>query len=182
MLRLALFPPQKFLDDARRELHAQLEAYLAVGLHPTHMTTHQHFHIMPSLRALIEELYTQQPVSWVRTPDLRRAVIPLRLADVMRKRAVEHSPGVPYLDHVIDLNTWRITSAPNALAQAILRLQGTVELVVHPSEAVDPTYPANLSSPPEVRHQQALFLKQVIGLLRQYDPDLVFADRSTLGE
>lgn len=56
-------------DDVRRELSAQLDAFVACGLTPTHLDTHQHVHLWPSVATVVVELARERAVPVVRAPD-----------------------------------------------------------------------------------------------------------------
>ena len=53
-------------DDVRRELSAQLERVLGLGLPVTHVDTHQHTHLWPSVAAVVVELAGKAGVPTVR--------------------------------------------------------------------------------------------------------------------
>jgi len=53
-------------DDVRRELSAQLERVLGLGLPVTHVDTHQHTHLWPSVAAVVIELAGKAGVPTVR--------------------------------------------------------------------------------------------------------------------
>lgn len=57
------------------ELRAQIEKFLATGLRPTHLDTHQHTHLLPSVQRIMARLAREYDIAWVRGP-----VEPLRLS------------------------------------------------------------------------------------------------------
>jgi predicted glycoside hydrolase/deacetylase ChbG (UPF0249 family) len=71
--RLARRPEAKAAVEA--ELRAQIEKFLATGLRPTHLDTHQHAHLHPSVLRIVARLAREYDIVWVRGP-----VEPLRLS------------------------------------------------------------------------------------------------------
>lgn len=67
-LRLALQEQQVAQEDLRRELQAQIERVLALGVRPDHLDTHQHFFLFPEVRALVLELAQHYKINALRLP------------------------------------------------------------------------------------------------------------------
>jgi hopanoid biosynthesis associated protein HpnK len=55
-------------DDLRRELGAQVEWALRRGVIPTHLDSHHHVHIFPTVTRVVVELAREHTIRWVRTP------------------------------------------------------------------------------------------------------------------
>ena len=55
-------------DDVRRELGAQLERVLGVGVPVTHVDTHQHTHLWPPVGAVVAQLAAAADIASVRLP------------------------------------------------------------------------------------------------------------------
>lgn len=50
------------------ELAAQLERCLAAGIHPTHLDTHKHTHLIPSVLDAVLRLAREHGIRWIRRP------------------------------------------------------------------------------------------------------------------
>lgn len=55
-------------DDVRRELRAQLQRVLGVGVPVTHVDTHQHTHLWPTVAAVVADLARAADIPAVRLP------------------------------------------------------------------------------------------------------------------
>jgi len=55
-------------DDVRRELSAQLDRVLGVGVPVTHVDTHQHTHLWPAVGAVVTGLAVERGIAAVRLP------------------------------------------------------------------------------------------------------------------
>src|SRR5206468_1104784 len=72
----ALLPNAKFLAHVEAELTAQVKAFGLAGVAPQHLSTHLHFHMLPSLRRIVLRLADQYRVPWVRPWRLRATAVP----------------------------------------------------------------------------------------------------------
>ncbi|MCA0321027.1 MAG: ChbG/HpnK family deacetylase [Actinobacteria bacterium] len=85
------------LDDVRRELGAQVQAGLDLGLELGHLDTHQHVHLWPGVGAVVVDLAEQHGIAHVRLPRAHgRSPIGLGvgvLSRRLRDRLVAH--GLP---------------------------------------------------------------------------------------
>lgn len=63
-------------DDLRRELAAQIEAALDAGLAVKHLDSHMHFHAIPSLGQMVNDLALRYGAPAVRNPDFSAFVTP----------------------------------------------------------------------------------------------------------
>jgi predicted glycoside hydrolase/deacetylase ChbG (UPF0249 family) len=52
----------------RDELRAQLEKILAAGIRPTHLDTHKHTHLLPTVLEAVARLGEEYGIRWVRRP------------------------------------------------------------------------------------------------------------------
>ena len=52
----------------RRELGAQVERVLEVGIRPSHLDAHQHVHLLPGIWPVVVELAREHGIPWVRVP------------------------------------------------------------------------------------------------------------------
>lgn len=76
--RLLASPPT--LQEALRELQAQIEALLAHGVRPSHLDTHQHVHLLPVVLEAVVTLADRFRIPWIRKP----FDTPLGMAPVLR--------------------------------------------------------------------------------------------------
>ncbi|WP_258726414.1 ChbG/HpnK family deacetylase [Cellulomonas sp. NS3] len=130
-------------DDVRRELGAQLERVLGVGVPVTHVDTHQHTHLWPAVGTVVTELALARGIRAVRLPRSRaRGVVGLGVnaLSVLTARRIRR-PGLlttadyAGLDEAGGLDAERLARALDALAA---RGAATAELNAHPGEADDP--------------------------------------------
>jgi len=54
-------------DELRRELGAQIEWALRRGVFPTHLDSHHHVHIFPTVTRVVVDLAREHTIRWVRT-------------------------------------------------------------------------------------------------------------------
>jgi len=131
--------------DVRRELAAQLERIRAAGLPVTHLDTHQHTHLWPSVGLVVADLADASGVRWVRLPTSRSAgpmgVMVRRLSEGLAreldKRGLRYPDAYAGLDEAGRLDTVRFARAVAAVA-AELRRGDVAEINTHPGEADDP--------------------------------------------
>ncbi|MGB8379738.1 MAG: ChbG/HpnK family deacetylase [Dermatophilaceae bacterium] len=127
--------------DVRRELAAQLERIQATGLSVSHLDTHQHLHLWPSIGSVVAELATASGVRWVRLPTSRaRGVVGMavrRLSAGLGRRleaaALHTTAAYAGLDEAGRMEPAYFGAALAALAGA-----DTAEINVHPGEGADP--------------------------------------------
>ena len=130
-------------DDVRRELSAQLDRVLEVGVPVTHVDTHQHTHLWPAVGAVVTGLAVERGIAAVRLPRSdARGVVGLGVATLARLLARNlHGMGrlatddYAGLDEAGALDASRFAAAPSALAT---RGAATAEINAHPSEPDDP--------------------------------------------
>lgn len=127
------------------ELAAQVRRILAAGLRPSHLDTHKHTHLLPSVLAAVARISREFGIPWVRRPfdfpmSAGSAVIPpgvrivSRLLGIPRQRfdAVLAAHGCRTTDHFAGFRlTGRLRTAE--LVALIGQLpSGTVEFMCHP--------------------------------------------------
>ena len=130
-------------DDVRRELAAQLDRVLEVGVPVTHVDTHQHTHLWPAVGAIVTDLAVEHGISAVRLPRSdTRGVVGLGVATLARRLARRlHRTGrvstddYAGLDEAGALDAGRLRATVAALAA---RGAVTAEVNTHPSELDDP--------------------------------------------
>lgn len=65
---IRLYTRRAARDQARREIRAQFDAFRATGLPLDHLNAHHHFHLHPTVQALLLELAREQGLPPVRIP------------------------------------------------------------------------------------------------------------------
>ncbi|MFN8019692.1 MAG: ChbG/HpnK family deacetylase [Acidimicrobiales bacterium] len=128
------------LEDLRRELGAQLER-VAAARPPTHLDTHQHIHLWPSVGELVVDLALRHGIGAVRVPrsassGLRGRGI-ARLADRLAARA--GAAGLATTARFRGLDEAGGWNAPKLVAalEDLARGSGSVEVNLHPGAATD---------------------------------------------
>jgi predicted glycoside hydrolase/deacetylase ChbG (UPF0249 family) len=167
LFALSMFPSAELLAVMRGELTAQIERMLEAGVQPAHLTTHCHFHVFPAVRDLVYELATAYHVRWVRNPDVRASLVPYNpmLDDDHANVVQDHAFFLP--DYIVSLQHW-LDHPPAQLLVDLLRLEGCVEMVVHPSVQIDETYPVDVAYLPEDRHRESRYLEQFFRVLEPH--------------
>ncbi len=130
-------------DDVRRELGAQLERVLDVGVPVTHVDTHQHTHLWPTVGAVVTELATAHDIASVRLPASHaHSVTGLGVRTLARRtrtqiRRAGRSATADYagLDEAGGLDAARFARTIQQRAQAGAP---SLEINCHPGSANDP--------------------------------------------
>ncbi|NMM32337.1 MAG: ChbG/HpnK family deacetylase [Cellulomonas sp.] len=130
-------------DDVRRELAAQLDRVLEVGVPVTHVDTHQHTHLWPAVGAVVTELAVAHGIGAVRLPRSRArgvvgfgvAALARWLARAGRRAGLTFTADYAGLDEAGALDAARFAAALSTLAT---RGAKTAEINAHPSEPDDP--------------------------------------------
>ncbi|KAF1024757.1 MAG: Carbohydrate deacetylase [Burkholderia plantarii] len=120
----------------RREIRAQFEAFAATGLPLDNVNAHKHFHLHPSVLAMLVEIGRDYGLRAVRLPFEISAPVWLRPWIALVRRRLERA-GIAHNDYVIGIaQSGRMTEA--VLLEAIAALPpGVGELYAHPAEAGD---------------------------------------------
>lgn len=129
-------------DDLRRELGAQLDRVLGIGVPVTHVDTHQHTHLWPAVAAVVTELALARDVPVVRLPRSRaRGVVGLGVRTLteatarrLRRAGLTSTEDYAGLDEAGALDAARFTATVRSLAA---RGRPSAELNAHPGEAGD---------------------------------------------
>lgn len=129
--------------DLRRELDAQIAVAADAGLHPTHVDTHQHVHLWPSVARVVIGLAVEHGIGAVRVPESHERTFRSRgisaLAGRLRQRANQaglRSPGgFVGIDHAGHLDR---TTMLDDIATAVDGGAQCIELGCHPGTAEDP--------------------------------------------
>jgi predicted glycoside hydrolase/deacetylase ChbG (UPF0249 family) len=130
-------------DDVRRELTAQLERVLGLGLPVTHLDTHQHTHLWPLVGRVVTELAVAHEVPVVRLPSSRARgpvgtgvrLLSRRLARTLDDAGLRHTAAYAGLDESGSLG---LGALDRALAAAAASGAVTMEVNAHPGVADDP--------------------------------------------
>jgi len=130
-------------DDVRRELSAQLERVLGVGVPVTHVDTHQHTHLWPTVGDVVAELAAAAGVAAVRLPrshghgpvGLGVQLLAARTARTLRRTGRVSPADYAGLDEAGRLDTATFGRAFDAVVR---RGAGSAEINAHPSLPADP--------------------------------------------
>lgn len=165
LLASALLPGSSYLDHIRTELRAQIEGFLEHGRRPQHLTTHMHFHVLPTLRNIVMALAAEYSIPWVRSYRPQMSVIPYT-APIQQVFPVPNNDNAPVTipDYLAGIYFW-VGHAPRSLCTRLTALPGTSELVVHPGLRHDPSFPRLASYAPDKRAQEARYVKRLHPLL-----------------
>lgn len=92
------------LRDVRTELIAQVDRARQLGFEPDHLDGHQHLHVLPGIRSIVESLATERglPVRWPRerfTAALLARPAALAKSAVLRALSVGARGGLPGIGH-----------------------------------------------------------------------------------
>lgn len=129
-------------DDVRREFTAQLDRISSAGVQVSHLDTHQHVHLWPTVATIVLELATAHGISAVRTPQSHR-VLPVgfgvnalahRLRRKVERSGVATTATYTGLDEAGSFDQSRFTRSLTQIGGGV----GTVEINTHPGEQGDP--------------------------------------------
>lgn len=132
-------------EDVRREMSAQLERIQQAGVGVSHLDTHQHTHLWPTVGAVVCGLARDAEVPWVRLPTSRSpgpvGVVVRRLSGRLARRltasGLSHPDVYAGLDEAGRLDCERFARALASVA-AELSEDGVAEVNAHPGEGGDP--------------------------------------------
>lgn len=116
--------------DVARELELQVNKILDAGLHPTHLDTHKHSHLLPQVAEVVGGLSERYRIPWVRRPLAKPVLGALSLA-----RLRKH--GCRMTDHFLGFDlTGRF--GPAELERVVRSLpEGLTEFMCHPGRLGD---------------------------------------------
>jgi len=120
--------------DVYAELRAQMEAIVSAGIHPTHLDSHKHTHIVPGIFLQAVRLAREFSVPYVRLPfdeTLPLGRMPCAFAGRYYRR-IASAGGVQMTDHFLG---FRLTGSldERTLAAALQSVrEGATELMCHP--------------------------------------------------
>lgn len=159
-----LIPSDETIVWIRHELDAQLKRFVDAKIQPQHITTHHHFHAIPALRKIVYELALRYKVKWVRAHEFRATIAPYNLIPDPQYLASDFSFEVPSYISLIQLWMGRGVSE---YADKLLELEGTVEIIVHPSSTEDQTFPEDVEYGSALRYAEQEYLIKLIDHIRQ---------------
>lgn len=136
----ALKPTSIFLQLVEAEFTAQIEHFLQSGLTAYHLTTHLHFHLMPSLRTIVFQLAQIFGIRWIRSHQLTSTILPFSTLPYLKCSNPKSSLQPDYLMPII---FW-LRVDPKSFYKRLAALQGSAEIVVHPSTLGDESFPKGL--------------------------------------
>lgn len=151
------------VDWIRRELDAQLRRFAAVGIQPQHISTHHHFHSIKPLRQMVHDLAAEYRVGWVRGHDFRASLSPHN--PLHRAQHQNSQLGFTMPDHMTAIQGW-MSRPVEDFCRRVAKLNGLVEIIVHPAPAQDPGFPVTMDYGPAPRYAESQFLIQAIDRLR----------------
>ncbi len=129
--------------DVLRELEAQVEKLLAASIEPSHLDTHKHTHLLPSVLDAVARVSEKYSIRWVRKPfdlplDGKRASWKTRAASVAISRLrgrfdrVLSRHGARSTDHFAGF-AWTGDYGTEDLVQLVRGLpNGSTEFMCHP--------------------------------------------------
>lgn len=124
--------------DVEPELRAQIEKVLATGLRVTHLNGHQHLHMLPRVRRVVERLAREYGIGYVRVVNDRGGNA-RRLQIAVLNRVGAAAPGRPAAEESAR-RTIGVAEAGHLTASRIVALLDHVdeltELVTHPGVGV----------------------------------------------
>jgi predicted glycoside hydrolase/deacetylase ChbG (UPF0249 family) len=116
--------------DVEPELRAQIEKVLATGLRVTHLNGHQHLHMLPRIRRVVERLAAEYGIGYVRVVNDRGGKS-RRLSMAVLNRVAAAAPG-RYTIGVADAGHISTKSTIELLDH----VKDVTELVTHPGLGV----------------------------------------------
>ncbi len=128
-------------DDVRRELDAQIQR-VAAQVEPTHLDSHQHLHLWPSVASVVVDLAVQHRIGAVRVPRSTQTGLRARAIDRLARRLAARidAAGLARTERFCGLDEAGGWSAARleAVLEALARTTGSVECNVHPGAHDDP--------------------------------------------
>jgi predicted glycoside hydrolase/deacetylase ChbG (UPF0249 family) len=129
--------------ELEREFAAQIARVVELGVPVTHLDTHQHLHLWPSVREVVISLAARFGIRAIRVPRSSPRRIPgpamTLLAAPLRRRAAEEGLAFPDATAGFEesgrMGPARLSRVIDRLARSDAR---TAEIIVHPGEAADP--------------------------------------------
>jgi predicted glycoside hydrolase/deacetylase ChbG (UPF0249 family) len=157
-------PSDETIVWIRHELNAQLKRFIDAKLPPQHITTHHHFHTIPALRKIVYELALRYKVKWVRAHEFRATIAPYNLIPYPQQLAGDFTFEVP--SYISPMQSWMSRNV-DLYAEKLLELEGTIEIVTHPSIAVDDTFPEDVEYGSALRYAEQEYLIRLVQQIKK---------------
>lgn len=162
-----LFTRGLFLSDSllyiiQAELDAQMQVFIEQGIQPEHITTHHHFHMLPKFKSIIYKIAQKYDVKWVRNSTIRGAVVPNNPFIAKAQSKDNHYTFIEP-DYIVLVMEW-LKQSPQVLLSQLERLQGLIEVVIHPSTETDDTFPGGIMYQPQERYQEIIFMREFFNM------------------
>jgi chitin disaccharide deacetylase len=151
----SIFPRAKFLRAVELEIVAQIKKLTSAGIQPKHLTTHLHFHAIPSLRKIVQQQATNYNIPWIRPHRLSATVLPFNPILDRNQISIDMGNKPVYL---VVLKYW-LHQNLHRLESILAELDSSIELVVHPCYSEDTTYPKNVKYLPSERFKEVQLLR-----------------------
>lgn len=167
ILRRGLFFGDEIKATIKAEFEAQMKLFVQSGQRVTHITSHHHVHMLPSIAELVYELAEDYGVQWVRNNYLRGAIVPNNL--LLNKQLIVKKQSASWMmpNYIVLVMAW-LERPVQALLDMIRSLNGIVELVIHPSRPVDDSFPTEILYAPHERHRETRYIQQFIEAAAPY--------------
>ena len=120
--------------DVYRELRLQIEKIMRAGLRPSHLDTHKHTHLLPSVFRQVARLASEFKIPYVRLPldsTVRVAGVAPTLARPMYQRIIRRY-GVQTTDHFLGFRLTGSLTTETVEAALLQVAEGTTEFMCHP--------------------------------------------------
>ncbi len=120
--------------DPYRELRAQLEKILGAGIRPTHLDSHKHTHILPTVFRAVVRLAGEFSIPFVRLPldhTVPFARLPFAVAS-RYYRGLARRANVRMTDHFVGFRLTGSLNEENFAAALSALPDGTTEFMCHP--------------------------------------------------
>lgn len=130
-------------EDVRAEMEAQIAIVAGAVGRPTHLDTHQHVHLWPSIGATVIDLARRHGIGAVRVPDASRRTPRGRAIGALARRLASavDGAGLARTDRFRGLDEaggWTAATLATALGELAAQGTGSVEINLHPGTDDDP--------------------------------------------
>lgn len=130
------------VEDLRREFEAQISLVAGIVGTPSHLDSHQHVHLWPSVARMVVDLAQRHGITAVRVPapsrtGPRSAAISLLAARLRRRMAAAGLAGTDRFRGIDEAGGWT-TDRLVATLDELGRGRGSVEINLHPGPETDP--------------------------------------------
>ena len=141
-------------SQAESECRSQIELALEAGLQPTHLDSHNHWHMLPRFNEIVLNLAQEYKIPSIRPTKLRCVLLPSKiwLISVVDRDFPISSPDTIHYQLALDdwMSVWgkpRRLLFSRILRRLLKKPDVSLELVLHPGRAHDPEFPPDSISP-----------------------------------